>query len=228
MKSGNYDELMDKFYAGTASAEEINLLQSEKLIDDLDNLYVQALDSEREQKMDWEFDNFMKEIPATKVVALPAHRIWVKRMMSAAAIVAAILTAYVFWPQQNQHKEIAKVPVIQTPIKSNQLAENTEPVAIIKEAQPVAEIVKTAPKANKNYAVNTRKQRPEKSIVHAAKENVDENKNTGDFLVMVNGKAITNEADAVVIMKESLSMFSRNLTSTVDELRPLSQIKIKL
>ena len=230
MKSGNYDELMDKFYAGTASAEEINLLQSENLIDDLDNLYVEALDSEREQKMDWEFDNFIKEIPATKIVTLNTQKtpgVWLKRMMSAAAIIALILTAYVFWPQQNQTKEIAKVVVNNQSIDTNQLPANTEPVANVEEAAPVTEIAKQGPKADKNYAVNPSKKRTAKFIIHTAKEIVDEKENHQDFFVMVNGKPITNEADAIAITKESLSMVSRNLTSTVDELRPLSEIKIK-
>lgn len=231
MKSGNYAELMDKFYAGTASAEEINLLQSEKLINDLDNLYVEAINSEREQKMDWEFEDFMKEIPQTKIVTLStqsAPGVWLKRIMAAAAMIVVIMTTYVFWPQQNQPKEIANVVVNNKSADSNLIGNNTETVDKIKDAEPADESIKPTPKGISNYAVKPTKKETSKSIIHTAKENVKEKENAQDFFVMVNGKAITDEADAIAITRESLSMVSRNLSSTVNELRALSQIKIKL
>lgn len=50
MKSGKYSGLLDKFYAGTASAEEISLLQSEALVNEQDILYTEMLKEERGQK----------------------------------------------------------------------------------------------------------------------------------------------------------------------------------
>ncbi|MEO6637547.1 MAG: hypothetical protein ABIN25_04680, partial [Ginsengibacter sp.] len=204
MKSGNFDEMMDKFYAGTASAEEINLLQSEKLIDDLDNLYVEALSSEREQRMDWEFEDFMKEIPAAKIVSLPAQRVWVKRMMAAAAMIVIIMSAYVFWPKQNQPKEIANVIEINKQVENKPIPNNTEPVESQKDAQPDEESIKMQPKENTNYEAKNTKNVKSNSISPSAKENVTEKKNDEDFFVMVNGKAITNEEDAIAITRESL------------------------
>lgn len=228
MKSENYDELMDKFYAGTASAEEISLLQSEKLFDDLDILYAEAINSERDEKMNWKFEDFMKEIPAAKVVALPAGRGWMKKMFAAAAVVAAILTAYVFWPQQNQSNEIANGPAFHQQIKVNETGDNSNPTVSIKNEQPLAENIKPESKANKNYAVKSAKQVLPKNRINTAKEKSEGKTNTQDFLVVVNGKAITNKEEAVAIMRESVSMVSRHLTSAVDELRPLSEIKIAL
>lgn len=232
MKSGNYDELMDKFYGGKASAEEILLLKTEGLLDEQDIVYAEALNTEREQKMDWEFEDFLNELPATKVVALPAHRIWVKRMMAAAAIIVVILTAYVFWPQQNQPKEIASVPVIHESVDSNQelMAKSVLPADKIKYTAQSEEKVKPETRKNRNYAVQTRQQRPVKSIRNKAQanENVETKTNVEDFLVIVNGKPITNEAEAIAITRESLGMFSRNLTTTIDKLKPISQIKIRL
>jgi hypothetical protein len=46
-------------------------------------------------------------------------------------------------------------------------------------------------------------------------------------MVMVNGKRITDKADAIAITKESLSMVSRDFTNMVDQLKPIGQIKIK-
>ncbi|HEY0056966.1 MAG TPA: hypothetical protein VGB63_16570 [Pedobacter sp.] len=229
MKSGKYSELLDKFYAGTASAEEIGLLQSEALIDQQDILYAEMLKEERGQKMDWEFEDFMNDIPSDKVKTFPVRRLWMKRILSAAAMLAAIV-AYIMWPLP-QTVKMANVPA------SNKMAEpNKElratavlPANEITDTSRAAEKVKTASKKNRDRAVNTdKKGRVQKSIRQADTTGVSNNSNSSEYLVIVNGQPITNEADAIAITRESLGMISRNLTLTVDELKPISEIKIKL
>ncbi len=230
MKSGNYNELLDKFYAGTASAEEISLLQLEGLINEQDALYAEALNAEREQKMNWEFEDFMKDISSEKMVSFPARRIWVKRILSAAAMVAVIVTAYIFWPQTSTNK-IANTPASNKLVDSNKelIATAILPGNEIKDTARAIEKIETASKKNRDFAVNTHKKRPvQKSIKPPDKKDVKTNSSLQDYLVIVNGKPITNEADAVAIARESLGMISRNLTLTADELKPISLIKIKL
>lgn len=227
MKSGNYNELLDKFYAGTASAKEVSLLQSEGLINGQDILYAETLREERGQKMDWEFEDFMNDIPSEKMVAFPTRRVWAKRILSAAAMVAAIVAAYIFWPQPATNK-IVSIPASNKLIDSNKefIASTVLPANDIKDTVRVTK--KTAQKS-RDYAVNTSKKRPvPKSIRPANKTDADRNKNFQDYLVIVNGKPVTNEADAIAITRKSLGMISRNLTLTVDELKPISRIKIKL
>ncbi len=230
MKSGNYDELLDKFYAGTASAEEISFLQLEGLINEQDALYAEALNAERAQKMNWEFEDFMKGISAEKVVAFPARRIWVKRILSAAAMVAAIVTVYIFWPQTLSNK-IANIPASNILVDSNKelIATAILPANEIKDTARAAEKIETSSKKNRDYAVNThKKRRVQKTIQPTDEKDGKTNSNLQDYLVIVNGKPVTNEADAVAIARESLGMISRNLTLTADELKPISWIKIKL
>ena len=230
MKSGNYNELLDKFYAGTASAEEISLLQSEGLINEQDALYAETLRAERAQKMDWEFEDFMKDIPSEKIVTFHARGVWMKRILSAAAMVAAIVIAYIFWPQPATNK-IASVPASNKIVDSNNenITGAVLPANDIKDTAKPTEKINTATKKNTDYAVTARKKIPlPKSTRTADKTNADRNKNLQDYLVIVNGKPITNEADAVAITRESLGMVSRNLTLTIDELRPITRIKIKL
>ncbi len=230
MKSGNYNELLDKFYAGTASTEEISLLQLEGLISEQDTLYAEALNAERAQKMNWEFEDFMKDISAEKVIAFPARSIWVKRILSAAAMVAAIVAVYVFWLQTSTNK-IAVTPAPSIMVDSNKelIATPILPANKIKDTGRGREKTATASKQNIDYAVNRHKKRPvQKSIKTADKTDVKTNADLQDYLVIVNGKPVTNEADAVAIALESLGMISRNLTLTADELRPISRIKLKL
>jgi len=230
MKSGNYDRLMDKFYAGRASTEEISILKGEGLLDDQDIFYAELLNSERGQKMDWDFEDLIKEVPATKVVALPARRSLMKRIMAAAAVVATILIAYIFWPQQQKQKQIVHVPVINKKADSGRKLPTTPSLAVhgVKDSVFLSEDVKNPAPAGKNYAVKTRKESGRKSTKDAASDKEENTMNSQHFMVMVNGKPVTDEADAIQIMKESLSMVSRDITNTVEELKPMGQIKIKL
>jgi hypothetical protein len=230
MKSENYDELMDKFYSGKASAEDISILKGEGLLDDRDIFYAEALNSEREQKIDWDFEDFMNEITATKVVALPGRKSGMKRMMAAAAVVATILLSYIFWPRQDNNIQIAHVPVINKKIDSRVNTSTTAalPVDKVKDSVLLSEDVIMHPRASKNYTVKTRKYDRSKSSKGAATDEEETTARDDDFIVMVNGKRITDKADAISITKESLSMVSRDLTNTVDELKPIGQIKIKL
>ncbi len=232
MKSENYDELKDKFYAGKASAEEIDILKGEGLLDDQDIFYAGVLRSEREQKMDWDFADFMKEVPATKVVALQRRGVQIKRMIAAAATVVTILLAYIFWPQPDNPKEVALVTVINKNEKAdsnaNVSASPVSPLNQLKDSVLLSGQLNKHGRATGQYTAKTRKQNLPKSSKGAANDKEEASATNPDFMVMVNGKPITDEADAIAIMKESLSVVSRNLSHAVDELKPITQIKIKL
>ena len=230
MKSENYDELMDKFYAGKASAEDIGILKGKGLLDDQDLFYAEALRLERAQKMDWNFEDLMNEITATKVVAIPARSVRMKRMMAAAAVVATILLACIFWPQQDNRKQIVLVPVISKKVDSavDLSPKAALPVDKVKDSALLSEDIKTHPRSIKNYSVKTRKYRPSKSSKGAATDQEQTAARDDDLMVMVNGKRIIDKADAIAITKESLSMVSRDFTNVVDQLKPIGQMKIKL
>jgi hypothetical protein len=230
MKSGNYNEFLDKFYAGIATAEEISLLQSEELINEQDLLYAETLREEREHKMDWEFEDLMNDIASEKVVAFPARKTGMKRILLAAAMIAAIVTSYIFWTQR-QTNRVENVPIAnKIPDSNTELTTTAEsPANEIKDTAVTTQKVNKAREKNTDHAVTVHKKRPvEKGIIPADKTDSGSNKNLKDYLVIVNGKPITNEADAVAITRASLGIVSRNLTITVDELKPISRIKIKL
>ncbi len=230
MKSGNYHELMDKFYAGKASTEDISILKDEGLPDDQDILYAEMLNSERDQKMEWNFEDFLNKIPAANGDAVPRRRVWMKRMVSAAAAAAIILITYIFWANQYNPKEIMNVAAINKPADSNNNITTGPalPLNKVKDSVLLSENVKTPPTKSKNYTVETGKQSRSEDSRNATKDKKETTRGKQDFIVIVNGKQITDEADAIAIMRESLSMVSRNLITTVDELKPIGQIKIKL
>jgi hypothetical protein len=221
---------MDKFYDGKASAEDISFLKGKGLLDEQDIFYAEALNSEREQKMNWDFEDLMNEITATKVVLLPRRSLPMKRMMAAAAVVATILLACIFWPQQDNHRQIVHVPVINKKVDTGMdiLSKPVLPGNKVEDSVLLSKDVKTHQPSIKNYTMKTRKHSFSKSNNGVAKDQEETTARDDDFIVMVNGKRITDEADAIAITKESLNMVSRDLTNTVNELRPIGQIKFKL
>lgn len=225
MKSENYDELMDKFYAGKASAEDISILIGKGLLDDQDIFYTDALNSEREQKMDWDFEDLMNEVSATKVVALPRRNLRMKRMIAAAAVVATILLACIFWPRQDNPKQIVQAPLFNKKVDTDMeiSANPASPVNKAKDPIVLSEDVKTHPRAIKNYTGKTSKHNFSKSNNRVAKDKEETTARNDDFIVMVNGKRITDEADAIAITKQSLSMVSRDLNNTVNGLKPIGR-----
>ena len=230
MKSGNYDELMDRFYAGKLNAAEIGMLKGEGLLDDEDVFYAEGLIPERDLRLDWNFEDFMNEIPATKVVALAGSGVQMKRLIAAAAIVGTMLIAYIFWPQQQKRKEIVSVPAVNNQVDSSIKisASPALPVNEIKNSELTVGNVKENAKESKKYTVKTRQQSLPQQKKGSAKDKEESTRSVDDFIVVVDGKSITNEADALAIMRESLSLVSRNLTNTVRELKPITRIKIKL
>lgn len=229
MKNENYDDLMGRFFAGKASAEEIEILKRAGLPDEQDILYAALLNSVREQKMDWEFEDFMKEIPATKTVAFATRSVWMKRITGAAAAVAIIVAAYLFWPHQNNPSQVARVPTINEPGSNPDITVRpVSPVHKLKDSGLSSGVAKTNAGAIAAKPVKNRKQKLPKSSKAPAKELEEALATHLDFVVMVNGKTITDEEDAMAIMKESISMVSENLAYTVNVLKPIAHLKLKL
>ena len=227
MKSENYDELLNKFYAGTATATEISLLKNAGMCES-DELYAAALADERNQTMDWTFEDLISEVPKVKLIPLTRNKVSLNRMIAAAAAVAAIVMAVTFWPTAKPYTELAdKVPVDKK-VDSNKISTYdtpTELTAITVEEKNVT----TKQRFTESKSASTVKQK--QTLTY--KKNILKKPNSEaevlqDYLVMVNGKPITNEQDAIDITRASLAMFSRNLSSTMEELKPIEQIRIKL
>jgi len=146
-------------------------------------------------------------------------------MIAAAAVVATILVAWFFWQKQDNPGQIVQVPVINKKIDTGMEISTNPPSPGNKAKDPIvlSEEVKTYPRAIKNYTVKTSKHHFSKSNNRVAKDKEETTARNDDFIVMVNGKRITDEADAIAITKQSLSMVSRDLTNTVNGLKPIGR-----
>lgn len=210
----NYEEWIGRYFAGTASAEEIRILISEGLITEEDQLYASALQSEREKKLNWEFEDFKNILQKQGEEVLLHRNNWVRKTLVAAAIVGAMIITYFFWPQQKPAKEIANLPAATEPVHLNK-------TKVLDTTQPF--IAKTAPVV-KDKERSGEKGKPGLSTKKIRDTSVMPN----TFIVFVNGRPIKNESEAIAITRESLTMISEDLSDAIDELKPISKIKIKL
>jgi len=223
MKSGNYDERVRRFFAGTASPQEISILKAEGVVTRDDELYAAALQAEREQKMDWSFDAFMEEAKPAKVVALPQHTRWVKKIAAAAAVAALLVSTYLFWPQHKHSGEMAVVPVKEQAMRMD--PKNNAGAKPKLAAAKIAPVKKPAIVSKEN----TKKAVPVyRNVKDMPAPVIDSLPAAEPFMVIVNGKPVTNREEAIAIAGKSMAIFSRSLAQTIEELKPIAQIKIKL
>ena len=227
MKSENYDELLNKFYAGTATANEISLLKKAGMCES-DELYAAAISEDRNQTMDWTFEDLIEEVSEAKLIPLTRNKVSLNRMLTAAAAAAAIVMAVILWPTAKPYKELADKVTVEKKADSNKPLTYTAPAAFIATTTEDKNVPKKQ-RSSESKSASTVKQNQTLSF----KKNILKKPNAEaevlqDYLVIVNGKPITNEQDAIDITRASLAMFSRNLSSTMEELKPIEQIRIKL
>lgn len=222
MSNDNFKNLLDKYYAATASAEEIQLLSAENLIDKADEQYAAAMLEARSQKMDWTFEEFMESTPKVEAVAAKKIRTLLSPMLKLAASVVLILCIYLVW-QKNQSKEIEAEYVTAEKIITS------PPVAIkpIEVAMQEAEQVK-AEKADASTKSVRKKSNPLLAKKAKQQQRIDINTKEDNYLVIVNGRKIYNEEEAIEVASKSMAMVSRSLTESMDEVLPVTRMKIKL
>lgn len=221
MKSDNYNDMLDGYFAGTASEEEIALLKTEGYIDEQNEWYAAALASERGKKMDWSFEEMLAAAEPAKVMPIESSTSWSKKLAAAAAVLAIISSTYFLWVNEKPihvESELATITVEKTT--------DTPVIKIVDEvvlAQPELPQVKESIQKEK---IKKRLSLQKTKVKAAVKE--DDIHAADEWLVMVNGKPITNENEAALIANKSMAMLSANLSQTMEELKPITKIKIKL
>ena len=227
MKSENYDELLKKFYAGTATANEISLLKKAGMCES-DELYAAAISEDRNQTMDWSFEDLIKQMPVAKLIPLTRNKVSLNRMVAAAAAIAAILITVILLFTAKPYPELADKVYVEKKADSNKTLTYKAPAAFIATTTEDKNVPKKQRSSKSKSASTVKQNQTLMSKKNILKKPNSEAEVLQDYLVIVNGKPITNEQDAIDITRASLAMFSRNLSSTMEELKPIKQIRIKL
>lgn len=230
MKPSKYKNIEDKFYRGETTLEEelwLKKQSAEPLFD--------ALKEEKDETMDWDFEDFLAKAESPKEVPLPTTKGGGNKIFWLAAALALICGSVVLYKNYNagvdqkdllvkeqvvkQKQDIIKDSVlafgtttdsteVKKPLMADSLREDASNVNVVDEILPKRGRIKrqSRPVFVKNETLKTAP-----NAVHNSQsaDKYDEN------YVIVNGERIENEAEAIDVAKYSLQMLSDNMKKTL-------------
>ena len=228
MKDKKLKELEEKYFNGQSSLEEEGELKNS------DHVFFQTLNQEKNVKMDWSFDDFESQINADKKLIVWWKYSWVK--YAAAAVLLMTIGIALFLNQ----KPTIEVPVLVEknmkdlkPAKNKSIehqnteAANPNPNDRIlsdgsRKAMQTAETFKR-PKIKKQAKDWTAK----KEVVIENLESATGQAYREDYVVL-NGKPVANEEEAVELTLKSLGLLANNLENGVDKAMNIKQMSITI
>jgi len=227
MKTDRYKDWESKFFEGEELTPEEELF----LKNESDNPYFSFLKEEKQEKLDMSFEDFLKKTEEPKIVALPIKKTSYKMYWMAASLVLlmGISTLWMFNQPQKIETTIAEnpdipkkekiekvAPIEQTieqtsapkPVLANQESQNVDHVTNDK---AVKELVKKEFEKLMVRQNNSIKQE-EKQIQGQTESNSDYNPN----YVIINGKPIYDESEAIAVTENAFNYFASNVTQTIN------------
>ena len=227
MKTDRYKDWESKFFEGEELTPEEELF----LKNESDNPYFSFLKEEKQEKLDISFENFLKKTEEPKIIALPVRKTSYKMYWMAASLILlmGISALWMFNQPQEIESVIAKnpdvpkkekiekvAPVEETieqtstpkPVLANQESQNVDHVTNDK---AVKELVKKEFEKLMVRQNNSIKQE-EKQIQGQTESNSDYNPN----YVIINGKPIYDESEAIAVTENAFNYFASNVTQTIN------------
>lgn len=225
MNNDRQDASEKRFWEGKSSLDEERLLKSNS-----DDAYFNAMKDAAEEKMDWSFEDFMQQTEtATEESKVVKGYFPFQKMLWIAAIFAtAILIVWKWAPTPKDNSGITKTAnSIGTPtnIQDSSLPKaNTPLVSTNKTTHPKSKpaIEKIA---SNTLGIRHRKAVDPTSIATA----VPEADTLGAYepqFVLVNGKPVYSEAEAVTLTKQSLALLTDNVSKSASHLSVVKDLSI--
>nr|WP_288813201.1 hypothetical protein [uncultured Sphingobacterium sp.] len=228
MKDKKLRELEDKYFNGQSSLEEEGELKNS------DHVFFQTLNQEKNVKMDWSFNDFESQINADKKLIIWWKYSWVK--YAAAAVLLMTIGIALFLNQESTIEEPVLVEKNMKDLKpaknksiehQNTEAANPNPNDRIlsdgsRKAMQTAETFKR-PKIKKQAKDWTAK----KEVVTENLESATGQAYREDYVVL-NGKPVVNEEEAVELTLKSLGLLANNLENGVDKAMNIKQMSITI
>ena len=227
MKTDRYKDWESKFFEGEELTPEEELF----LKNESDNPYFSFLREEKQEKLDISFEDFLKKTEEPKIVALPIKKTSYKMYWMAASLILlmGMSALWIFNQPQKIETTIAKNPDIPKKEKVEKLAPVEEtiektstpkPVLANQESQKVEKI--SDDKVVKELVQKEVKrlmaqqdpsiEKEEKQIQTPAESISDYNPN----YVIINGKPIYDESEAIAVTENAFNYFASNVTQTIN------------
>ena len=227
MKTDRYKDWESKFFEGEELTPEEELF----LKNESDNPYFSFLKEEKQEKLDIKFEDFLNkatklDIEEPKIVTLPIAKRKSYTQYWMAASLVLLMGIGGFWmfnnpenvePQIAKHTETPKK--VETP-KVSPIEEipTQQPVLAQQNAQPETQ------KIEKKNAVENQESKAQFAY-HQPKEiktdNQNQNKVNSDLdynpnYVIINGKPVYNEQEAIAVTEDTFNYFASNVTQTIN------------
>lgn len=227
MKTGRYKDWESKFFEGEELTPEEELF----LKNESDNPYFSFLKEEKQEKLDIKFEDFLKKATnqnvtkEPKIVALPIvkRKSYTQYWMAASLVLLMGISGFwMFNNPENIEPQIAKHT--ETPKKVE--TPKVSPIENGSTQQPVLTQQNTQPKIQKVAKKNAVENQESKTqfAYHQPKEikkdqNLNKVNSDSDYnpnYVIINGKPIYNEQEAIAITKDTFNYFASNVTQTIN------------
>ena len=227
MKTDRYKDWESKFFEGEELSPEEHLF----LKNESDNPYFSFLKEEKQEKLDIKFEDFLNKATKQnvtkepKIVALPIvkRKSYTQYWMAASLVLLMGISG--FWmfnnpeniePQIAKHTESPKK--VETP--------KVSPIENGSTQQPVLTQQNTQPKTQKVEKKNAVENQESKTqfAYHQPKEikkdqNLNKVNSDSDYnpnYVIINGKPIYNEQEAIAVTEDTFNYFASNVTQTIN------------
>ncbi|WP_447641843.1 MULTISPECIES: hypothetical protein [Chitinophagaceae] len=225
MNNDKLDASEKRFWQGTSTREEEHLLKMEA-----DNPYFTAVKDAAEEKMDWSFEDFVQKTENLEEEAkiVKGNFPFQKLLWIAAVVATAILIVWKWNPTPKENSPVAKSENgIDVPANAQDTSNpktNTQLVLIDENKQSKSKPAITKIASNTS-GIRHRKAVNPTSIVAAVPETDTLDAYEPQF-VLVNGKPVYNEAEAVTLTKQSLALLADNISKGASHLSVVKDLSI--
>ena len=227
MKTDRYKDWESKFFEGEELTPEEELF----LKNESDNPYFSFLKDEKQEKLDISFADFLKKTEEPKIVVLPTKRTSYKIYWMAAGLVLlmGMSALWMFNQPQKIETTIAKnpdVPKKEKVEKVPQVEETTEQTSAPKPVLANQENQKADQSGNDKVVKELVRKEFDKLMAQQEQSSKQEEKqiqvpaeSTLDYrpnYVIINGKPIYDESEAIAVTENAFNYFASNVTQTIN------------
>lgn len=227
MKTDRYKDWESKFFEGEELTPEEELF----LKNESDNPYFSFIKDEKQEKLDVSFEDFLKKTEEPKIVALPIKKTSYKMYWMAASLVLlmGISTLWMFNQSEKIEPAIAKNPSVPKKEKIEKVVPVKETIEQTSTPKPVLanqEDRKVDKTTNDKVVKEIVRKEFEKLMAQQEAQPRKEEKqiqvptgSTSDYnpnYVIINGKPMYNEQEAIAVTENAFNYFASNVTQTIN------------
>ncbi|MBV6879214.1 hypothetical protein NG800_006665 [Epilithonimonas ginsengisoli] len=227
MKTDRYKDWESKFFEGEELTPEEELF----LKNESENPYFSFLKEEKQEKLDISFEDFLKKTEEPKIIPIPIKKTSYKMYWMAASLIL-LMGVSAFWMFNQPQKieaTIAKNPIVPKKEKIEKVVPVDEMIEQTSTPKPVLanqETQKVDKTANDTVVKELVRKEFERLMAQQETESNKEQKqiqvpteSISDYnpnYVIINGKPIYDEGEAIAVTENAFNYFASNITQTIN------------